>query len=135
MRPLPVKHVVTCFLMCEGQILLLRRSEKVGSFRGRWAGVSGFIETTPDEQALLEVSEETGLRTNELQLLKKGETLTADDEGVCWVVHPYLYRIRDKDKIRIDWEHSDLRWIEPAELERFQIVPMLKQTLALVYPF
>jgi 8-oxo-dGTP diphosphatase len=132
---LPVKHVVTCFLLCEGQILLLQRSQKVSSFRGRWAGVSGFVETTPDEQALLEITEETGLPGNDLHLLKKGNILTADDEGVRWVVHPYLYLVHDKKKIRIDWEHSSLRWIDPAEIERFQTVPMLKQTLAMVYPF
>ncbi len=135
MTALPVKHVVTCFLLYEGKILLLQRSEQVGSFRGRWAGVSGFIETTPDAQALTEVREETGLGGADIQLLRKGETLAAADEGVCWVVHPYLFRIRDKSKIRIDWEHRALRWIDPAELEHYPTVPMLKETLARVYPF
>jgi len=55
------KRVVTCFLESDGEILILRRSRQVGSYQGKWAGVSGFIETTADEQALVEIEEETGL--------------------------------------------------------------------------
>ena len=53
--------VVTCFLTHRGRILLLKRSDRVGSYRGRWAGVSGYMETEPDAQALVEIFEETGL--------------------------------------------------------------------------
>ena len=61
------KHVVTCFLESDGEILLLRRSQQVGSYHGRWAGVSGYVETTPDEQALTEITEETSLQPEDLQ--------------------------------------------------------------------
>jgi 8-oxo-dGTP diphosphatase len=134
MTPIPVKHVVTCFLLCAEQILILQRSDKVASFRGRWASVSGFIETNPDEQGLTEIREETGLGQREVHLLKKGHTLSAEDGGVRWVVHPYLYEIQDKSRIRIDWEHSDLRWIDPNDLALYQTVPKLKEALTLVYP-
>jgi 8-oxo-dGTP diphosphatase len=52
-KMLQEKKVVTCFLESNGAILILRRSELVGSYQGRWAGVSGYIEqeNTPDEQA------------------------------------------------------------------------------------
>ncbi|MCL0057688.1 hypothetical protein M1N05_01270 [Dehalococcoidales bacterium] len=48
MKPLE-KKVVTCFLESDGEILILRRSAQVSSYQGRWAGVSGYIETTADE--------------------------------------------------------------------------------------
>ena len=68
------KHVVTCFLESGNRILILRRSEQVGSYQGIWAGVSGYIEanTTADEQALLEIEEETSLCREDLELIKKG---------------------------------------------------------------
>ena len=47
------KRVVTCFLESEGEILILYRSEQVGSYQGRWAGVSGYVETTADKQGRL----------------------------------------------------------------------------------
>jgi len=129
------KQVVTCFLESNGEILILRRSEQVGSYHGRWAGVSGYIETTADEQALTEIAEETGLSQEDLKLIKKGKPLSIGDEklGVKWVVHPYLFRIKDRSKVKIDWEHKEARWIKPEEIDSYQTVPMLKETLAKVY--
>ena len=130
------KHVVTCFLESDGEILLLRRSQQVGSYHGRWAGVSGYVETTPDKQALTEITEETSLQPEDLQLLRKGETLTVEDEelGVRWLVHPYLFHISDRGKIRTDWEHLETRWILPKDIGDFATVPRLKETLDSVYP-
>ncbi len=132
---LPEKRVVTCFLESDGEILILRRSELVGSYQGRWAGVSGYIDKTADEQALTEIAEETSLRKEDLQLVKRGKPLHTKDEklNVKWVVHPYLFHIKDRDKIKIDWEHKEARWIDPKEIGNYQTVPKLKETLARVY--
>jgi len=129
------KQVVTCFLESNGEILILRRSEQVGSYQGKWAGVSGYIETIADEQALTEIAEETSLAQENLTLIKKGKPLSIGDEklGVKWVVHPYLFRIKDRSKVKIDWEHKEARWIKPEEIDSYQTVPMLKETLAKVY--
>ena len=129
------KRVVTCFLESDGEILLLRRSERVGSYQGRWAGVSGYIEATPDEQALVEIEEETGLSREGLKLIEKGEPLPVEDGklGVRWLVHPYLFRIQDRGKVKIDWEHKEARWIDPKDIGNYQAVPMLRETLARVY--
>lgn len=124
---------MTCFLECDARILILRRSEMVGSFQGRWAGVSGYVETTADEQTLIEIEEETGLRREDLELVRKGDPLEAEDEGIKWVVHPYLFRIKERNKIKIDWEHNEIRWIKPGDIDNYETVPMLKETLARVY--
>jgi len=127
------KQVVTCFLESENEILILRRSEQVGSYRGRWAGVSGYIEpeTTADEQALTEIEEETSLGGEDLKLIKRGKPLPIKDDklSIKWVVHPYLFRIKDRGKIKIDWEHKETRWIDPTDIGNYQTVPMLKETL------
>jgi 8-oxo-dGTP diphosphatase len=128
------KRVVTCFLESAGEILILRRSEAVGSYRGRWAGVSGYVESTPDEQALTEIEEETSLARTEVTLVKKGEPLAVEDEGlgVRWLIHPYRFRIKDRDKIKIDWEHKEARWIKPEDIDEYPTVPKLKEALARV---
>ncbi len=125
------KQVVTCFLESAGEILILRRSEQVGSYRGRWAGVSGYVETTPDEQALVEIGEEACLGREDLRLIKKGRPLSVEDEklGIRWIVHPYLFRIRERNKIRIDWEHKETKWIKPEEIVNYRTVPQLKEAL------
>ena len=132
---LPQKHVVTCFLECGGRILLLRRSHRVGSFKGKWAGVSGYIETTALKQAYIEITEEAGLQPDEVELISIGRPVKAEGEGVGWIVYPFLFHITDKEKIRIDWEHSEMRWIEPEEIDNYETVPMLKEALAEVYDF
>ena len=113
----------------------MRRSEQVGSYQGRWAGVSGYVESTPDEQALVEIEEEAGLNRKDIKLIKKGKPLSAADEklGVRWIVHPYLFRIRDRDKVTIDWEHKEARWIKPGEMVNYHTVPMLREALAQVW--
>jgi 8-oxo-dGTP diphosphatase len=128
------KKVVTCFLESGGEILILRRSGEVGSYRGSWAGVSGYIESTADEQALTEIEEETNLRREDVELLKRGEPLAVEDEGLGtrWLVHPYLFRIKDQDKIRIDWEHKEAKWIKPEDIDNYQTVPKLKEALSRV---
>ncbi len=128
------KAVVTCFLESEKKVLILRRSGQVGTYRGRWAGVSGYIETTPDEQAFTEIKEEAGLDRDDVELVKKGNPLAVEDEklGVRWLVHPYLFHVKDRAKIKLDWEHKESKWIDPAELDRYQTVPGLKESLARV---
>jgi len=126
--------VVTCFLESEGKILLLQRSEQVSSYRGKWAGVSGYLESEPDKQALTEIVEETGLQPPDISLVKKGKPVLINDKetGARWLVHPYLFHVADRSKIKIDWEHKSARWLAPAEMKRYATVPGLDKALAVV---
>ena len=76
--------VVTCFLLrhtaAGDEVLLLRRSQQVGTYRGRWAGVSGYLEEADAlAQAYREVEEEAGLTHEEVSLLRAGEPLVVLD--------------------------------------------------------
>ena len=94
------------------------------------------MESTPDEQALTEIGEETGLEPEDVHLLKKGNVLRVDDEGlgVRWMVHPYLFHVKDRGKVRTDWEHTKTKWIAPREIGDYPTVPRLKETLERVSP-
>lgn len=132
------RHVVTCFLEHDGRVLVLRRSERVGTYRGRWAGVSGSIEpgATPLAQAYRELSEEAGLRAGDVELAAAGEPLVVVDEALQrrWIVHPFRFRLLRPERLRLDWEHTELRWIEPGELSGLDTVPMLAETWQRVAP-
>jgi ADP-ribose pyrophosphatase YjhB (NUDIX family) len=118
--------VVTSFLeRDDGQILLLQRSEKVGSFQGHWAGVSGFLEAAlPLEQAFREILEETGLTANDIELLTEGAAVLSRDGSKVFVVHPYRFRARRTD-VHLDWEHTRAEWVDPSEIRRRPTVPKL----------
>lgn len=130
-RPLEEKHVVTCFLEYDKKILILRRSGKVGTYRRAWAGVSGYLETSPLDQAYAEIREETGLFKSTTKLIKQGQPLEVIDRELNrkWVVHPFLFHVTDPERLQIDWEHTEFKWINPHELSKFQTVPGLKQAL------
>jgi PncC family amidohydrolase len=125
------RHVVTCFLEQGGLILILRRSGKVGTYKRDWAGVSGYLETAPLEQAYTEIREETGLFNNNIRLVKQGRPLEVIDQSISrkWVVHPFLFHVLDPLKIMIDWEHTEFKWIKPGELKTFNTVPGLDRAL------
>ncbi len=128
-------EVVTSILEREdGRILLLERSDRVGSFRGRWAGVSGFLEDpTPLAQATREVHEETGLAPDDLSLAAEGAPVYSRDEATVYVVHPFRFRVARTD-VALDWEHRRAEWVEPAEIRRRPTVPKLDRVWEHVAP-
>ena len=89
------KSVVTAFLTADKKILLLRRSEKVGTHKGKWAAVSGYLEGSenPLRRAQIEIQEELGLPPEYVSLVRAGEVLRAYDEQTktAWIVHPFLF--------------------------------------------
>ena len=129
-------HVVTCFLMDpEKRVLILRRSNRVGSYRGRWGGVAGYLEATPLEQAFTEIREEVGLERSDVGLLAEGKPLEVADISLDrrWIVHPFLFAVTDPSKIKLDWEHTEYRWIDPGDIRCYDTVPGLPETLDRVY--
>lgn len=126
------QDVVTVFLTHRGKILLLKRSREVGTYKGHWAGVSGYLESNdPLAQAITEMAEEVGLGEDDVTLLKAGKPLEIVDsvQGRAWRVHPFLFAVHEPDKIILDWENKEMRWILPEEIVQFQTVPELKKTL------
>lgn len=124
---------VTCFLEFKGEILILLRSDRVRSYKDIWGGVSGRIENerTPIEQAKLEVKEETGLLDEDIISVKEGKVLKFDDYEIKInkAVYSFLFKIKDTAKIKIDWEHTQCKWIKPSEIEQYLTMPQLKETL------
>jgi 8-oxo-dGTP diphosphatase len=126
------QDVVTVFLTHRSKILVLKRSRKVGTYKGHWAGVSGYLESNDaSAQALTEMAEEVGLGEDDVTLLKAGKPFEIVDrtQGRVWRVHPFLFAVHEPDKIRLDWENIEMRWILPEEIDQLKTVPALKETL------
>ena len=124
------REVVTCFLRNRRRVLVLKRSPSVRTFRGKWAAVSGGIEEdTPLLQAYREIREEAGLTQDEVCLICQGSLLNvADPENdVLWTVHPFLFEVQSPSRIRLDWEHTEAKWVHPDELDGLDAVPSLKE--------
>jgi len=128
-----VSRVVNVFIEHQGRILLLKRSRQVGTHRGLWCSVGGFIDEgqTVLQQAREEVKEELGLKTLKLKSRKVAKPFKFEDKAAdrVWQVYPVLFSFKDKPKIKLDWENSQFRWIKPAEVKKFKTIPMIEEDL------
>jgi 8-oxo-dGTP pyrophosphatase MutT (NUDIX family) len=126
-------QVVTCVLEHGGKILLLKRSNLVGTYRGLWGGVAGFVEELEDpyETALKEIREEVGIGLDALELVKKGDPIefsdTYDGHRYDWIVYPFLFHVEVKELVHTDWEHETYQWVFPSELKKYETVPQFDE--------
>lgn len=132
-----IRSTVTSFLQYKQRILILRRSKEVKQYKGKWAGVSGLVEVGEkkkhDERAYLEIEEETGLKKSDVELVRRGRIIEIKDKEILWRVSPYLFIVKKPKKIRINWEHTDFKWIIPNQISKYNTVPGLIETLRRVY--
>ncbi|HEX8997695.1 MAG TPA: NUDIX pyrophosphatase [Ktedonobacterales bacterium] len=135
-------HVVTCFLLRRDrghdEVLLARRSDRVRTYRGAWAAISGYVEpqVAPLDQAYQEIREETGLQPDDVTLLREGEPVAFRDDTIAqsWVVHPFLFLALRPDAVQHDWEAQQFSWMAPQSVRDLSTVPRLTEALAHVYP-
>lgn len=128
------RAVVTCFLRYRGDVLLLRRSDAVGSYAGRWGGVAGHVATddgaerTPEAAARAEISEETGIDGSACPLVRAGDPFTLPDAdlGIRWRVHPFLFEwAGDPQAVEPNEETDEWAWVPPTAMLRRATVPAL----------
>lgn len=124
--------VVTCFLRDKSDVLLLHRSGRTPTYAGKWAGVSGLVESeTPRETANREITEETGITTK--TLIRTGEPFAVEDDPHVWNIHPFLFETTTRT-VRLNKEHQSYTWTSPSEIPRLETVPCLWTTYQTVAP-
>lgn len=114
-----------------GEILILKRSTKVGTYKEMWGGVAGYVEEDeePIDTAFKEIRQEAGFLKEDICLVKEGNAVcftdVYDDESYDWMVFPFLFMVEKYKKVKIDWEHTEYKWILPSELNLYDTVPHL----------
>ena len=126
--------VVTVFLRNQGEILLVQRSDAVGTYQGAWAGVSGYVEDEPERTARMEIAEETGFDES-VERVTTGQPFTFTDEelGREWTVHPFLFDVASRDVV-LDQESAAAEWTAPTAILRRETVPELWRAYTRVRP-
>ena len=126
-------RIVTSFIKNNNKILILKRSNKVRSMKGLWSGISGMIENgeIPIERAKIEIFEEAGINEKEIELLKSIEQIkikSAQYKNHEWNIFPFLFSTKNLE-IKLNWENSEFKWIEPNEIKNYETVPELEKIL------
>jgi phosphomecalonate degydratase small subunit len=122
------KPVVSAFLRNRGRFLVVRRSDRVGSFQGRWSAISGYVEgrEDPKERAAQEVREETAIKGARFR--RAGEPVITRHGNTAFIVHPFLFDVATR-RVKLDWENVEFRWITPGGLTELSTVPRLELVL------
>ena len=126
-------NIVTSFIKNDDKILILKRSDKVKSMKCLWAGVSGIIENneTPLTRAKIEIFEEAGIHEVQIELLKAIQQIKISSpqyKNHEWNIFPFLFKAKNPE-IKLNWENSEFRWIEPNEIKNYETVPELEKIL------
>jgi ADP-ribose pyrophosphatase YjhB (NUDIX family) len=115
------------------EILLLKRSQEVGNYRGKWNVIAGFIdEEKPIEQkALEEIADETGITRSDIERVTTYAPFDYHDSatGKTWVIYAAKVELNRKPDIQLDWEHSECKWIKPNELRQYDFIVGLDETI------
>jgi len=102
--------------------------------KGLWAGISGIIEGNeePLERAKTEIFEEVGLTEDFVVLLKaapKMDISSPQYKNHQWIVFPFLFSVKEP-QLKLNWEHSEYKWVDANEISKYQTVPTLDKVLA-----
>jgi len=125
--------IVTSFIKNNDKLLILKRSEKVKTMKGLWAGISGIIENNeiPLQRAKIEIFEEVGITEEKIKLIKSAKEMRINApqyKNHEWEVFPFLFE-SEKPDVSLNWENSEFRWIEVQELKNYNTVPSLEKVL------
>lgn len=126
---IPRHDVMVAVIYHDGKILVAKRSNEVGAYRGRWSGIAGYIEETKTLEELIrhEFGDELGWyeymgSNNPLEdpiaSIQEAEAyeLYDPENNVVWRTRPVLVMLNYRPDITLDWEHTRCAWIRPEEL-------------------
>ena len=125
--------IVTSFIKDNEKLLILKRSDKVKSMKGLWAGISGIIEKNeePLKRAKIEILEEAGIIEDKITLVRSVKEMRINSpqyENHEWEIFPFLFEAKNPI-IKLNWENSEFKWINKEELKNYDTVPSLQKVL------
>lgn len=124
--------VINCVLKHKNKILVVQRSKELNFYPGYWNGISGFLDDkrSLNEKVIDELREELGMPKSKVKRIRLGQIFDqeAPKYKKTWIVHPVLVEV-STDKIKLDWEARNYRWIEFDETEKLRLLPGFDQVL------
>ena len=111
-----MRLVTLCYLRRNGKTLMVHRIKKKNDMHaGKWNGLGGKLEPgeTPEECAVREIMEESGLRVFN-PVLKGVLTFPAFSNDEDW--YAFVFLAYEFEGELIDSPEGDLKWIDSSEL-------------------
>lgn len=125
--------VINCFVKYKNKFLLLKRSDKVGAYKGKWNSIGGYIDEDKPvkEKVLEEIWEELKIKKDDVKNMMGGNPYEVVDKeiGKIWIVHPFVAELKKEPAIVLDFEHTEFRWVKEEDIENYDSVPGLKEVI------
>lgn len=126
--------VINCTVVCKGKVLLLKRSRKVRSYKGKWNTIGGYLDELKSVRgkALEEIKEELGVEKENVKRIKIFKSFRVADKKIkkTWIVFPVLAELKGTKRIKLDWEHTSYKLAKPEEIKRFNTIPNLEKQVS-----
>ncbi len=120
-------------IIFQDELLLMKRSNKVGSFVGNWHVVAGhFDEIISAENKLMEeVAEEAGYEGSDFEEIIKFENIfTKQTTAPDWLIIPFRLKLKSKQAPKLNWEHDEFKWLKLNDLYNEQgLIPGIKEVI------
>ena len=124
--------VINCVLRYKDKILVVQRSKTLNFYPSYWNGISGFLDDNKSvfEKVRGELNEELGIPKSKISKITVGQIFDqeAPKYNKTWIVHPILVEIKT-DKIKIDWEAQDYKWLKAEEVKKLKLLPGFDEVL------
>jgi len=131
----PRTTVVSCFIECEGKILVLRRAPKSDQAH-LWCIPGGKMETGKDvdERAALarEILEETGLSLT-ASSFSFAATRFARIPGWDYTLHIYHINLDARANVQLSDEHVDMKWVSLWQFKSLNLLKGQDEAFDIVY--
>lgn len=129
--------VINVIVARTGKILMVRRSDELHFYPGRWHCIAGFLDDQQsiEEKTAEELREELGWQQRDFRIVARGQVhiVEAPHYGKTYFVVPVLVEAGTA-KLELDWEASGAKWFAPKAVKRLELIPGFVETLAQFFP-
>lgn len=125
-----MKNTTLCYIESGSRYLMLHRiKKKLDENKDKWIGVGGKFEEgeTPEECAVREIREETGILFSRDKLFFRGIVTFVSDEWGTEYMFLFTARLADSDNTPSEWEippennEGTLEWVEKDRVTELPI--------------
>lgn len=126
----PVINVIVTY---NDRVLLLKRSDKVMAYKGKWNCIGGFLDEVGsiEDKIHEELREELSILPLLVERIAYIDQIEVVDSNInrTWLIQPALVVLKEQPIITLDWEHTDYAWVARTDVSNYDTVAGLDKLI------